>query len=340
MGGLVGVHEEARIVAGVDDFQLVVFGIEFEEDAGDVALACFGTFGAVLVVETRDEFGEGKAGADAGAKGGAEGGRDDSGGEALAGDVGYGHDLGAIGKRDDVDAVAADLVTGAVADGDGVAGDLGHVLRNEAALNGAGGVEILLDAGPGEAAFVVAGVFDGNGGLEGEALEEVFFVNGEGAAVGSGDNDFGDAVAVFIVQGEAEAALPRLGRHCAAGHVRLGVEGAREFEFANDDAEDGGEDFFEADGGVDLAGSFEQGLEADDLLLEVEGIHGRRGWHWCRHGSTGYSVQGAGRREKGEGGREFVAVCFRNSLLPAKGKAGPSLAYPICDGAPRALASG
>ena len=232
----------------------MVPGIEFEEDPRHIAATGLVALGAVLVVEARDEIGEGKTGADAGAEGRAKSGADDGGGEAFAGDVGHGHDLDAIGKTDDVDAVSADFEAGAVADGDRVAGDLGHVLGHETALNGAGGVEVLLDAGPGER-----------------------------AAIGSGDHQFGDMIAIFIVEGKTEAPVPRFGGHFTAGHARFCVQRTGQLELAHDDTQDGGEDFLKADGGVDLARSFEQRLETHDLLLQIESVHGWRGWHWCRH---------------------------------------------------------
>jgi hypothetical protein len=49
-----------------------------------------------------------------------------------------------------------------------------------------------------------------------------------------------------------------------------GESGAGHFQFAHDDAEDLFEDFVFVDGGVDLAGSLKERLEARYLLLQVD----------------------------------------------------------------------
>ena len=102
-------------------------------------------------------------------------------------------------ERDDVDVVATDFVAGGGADGEGVAGEVGEGLGEEAALDGAGGVEIELDALPFEGTFVMLGVADGEGGLEGEAFEEVAFFEGEGLR--AVDDDVGEDVAAFAGAG-------------------------------------------------------------------------------------------------------------------------------------------
>ncbi len=108
------------------------------------------------------------------------------------------------GSSSEVEVVAAHLVAGDGAKGQRVAGDGGQLLGQKRALDVAGGVQILLDAGELDVALVVAGVFKGDGGLEGEALDEVGLVDGEFAAVGWGDEQLGHALAVAAVQGPGE----------------------------------------------------------------------------------------------------------------------------------------
>ena len=52
----------------------------------------------------------------------------------------------------------------------------GHGLREQTLLDGAGGIEVLRETGVVQVALVVDGIFDGDGGLEDEALQEVAFV--------------------------------------------------------------------------------------------------------------------------------------------------------------------
>ncbi len=76
----------------------------------------------------------------------------------------------------------------------------GSVLGQQRALNVAGRVEVLLHARPLQVALVVARVFKGDGGLQGQALKEVGFIEGELAAIGRGDDQLGHAFAFAILQ--------------------------------------------------------------------------------------------------------------------------------------------
>ena len=77
-------------------------------------------------------------------------------------------------------------------------------MREEAALDGAGGLEVGLQALPLDGALVEAGVFDGGGGLDGEGLEKVDLVEGEDAVGWGEDDELGEGDAGFVVEGEAE----------------------------------------------------------------------------------------------------------------------------------------
>jgi len=129
------------------------------------------------VFEAGGHFAERHGGSADGAERGAEGhaSEGEGEGEAFAGDIGENDHKAAIGEGDDVDVIATDFVTSGGRDGDGVAGEVREGLREEVALDGAGGVEIELDAFPFEGAFVVLGVADGECGLESNALEGVAF---------------------------------------------------------------------------------------------------------------------------------------------------------------------
>ena len=164
--------------------------VEPQEDGGDIAAAGLGAFVPVLLGQAPGELAQGKGLAGEGAKGGAEGGADESGREPLSGDVGDDHEVGAVGLGYDVEVVSADLVAGSGTRRYGVAGDGRHGLGQEALLDGAGGVEILGEAGVVQVALVVDGVFDGNGGLEDKTLEEVAFIKAERPSLRGGDDEF------------------------------------------------------------------------------------------------------------------------------------------------------
>ena len=93
----------------------------------------------------------------------------------------------------------------------------GQILRQQRALDVAGRVEVLLHAGKFHIALVVAGVFEGDGGLQRQALDEVGFVDGQGAAVRGGDHQLGHALAFAVGERKhrhdgrlvAEARCPR-----------------------------------------------------------------------------------------------------------------------------------
>ena len=69
-------------------------------------------------------------------------------------------------------------------------------------------IEILLYAGELDVALVVAGVFKSDGGLQGEAFNEVGFVDGKLAAAGRGDDELGQALAVAVVERPWKHGLP------------------------------------------------------------------------------------------------------------------------------------
>ena len=60
--------------------------------------------------------------------------------------------------------------------------------------------------------------------------------------------------------------------HFAVAEAGAGKGRARHFEFADDDAENGAEDGFFANGGVNLARGLEQRLQACYLLLQIDGL--------------------------------------------------------------------
>ena len=144
-----------------------------------------------------------------GAESRAEAGGHHGRGQAFAGNVGDRDQEASVGLLNDIEVVAANLVTGDGAEGHRVAGDVGQLLRQQRALDIAGGVEILLHAGPLQVALVVAGVFKGDGGLQGQTLDEVGFVDGQFAAVGRGDDQLGHALAFAILQQvDGESVVP------------------------------------------------------------------------------------------------------------------------------------
>jgi hypothetical protein len=81
-----------------------------------------------------------------------------------------------VGLGDHVEVVSTNLVAGSGTRRNGVAGDGGHGLRQEALLNGAGGVEILGQTSVVKMALVVDGVLDCNCGLQDETLEKVALI--------------------------------------------------------------------------------------------------------------------------------------------------------------------
>ena len=60
--------------------------------------------------------------------------------------------------------------------------------------------------------------------------------------------------------------------HFAVAEAGTGECGARHFKLADDDAQDGAEDGFFANGGVNLARGLEQRLQASYLLLQIDGL--------------------------------------------------------------------
>lgn len=66
---------------------------------------------------------------------------------------------------------------------------------------------------------------------------------------------------------EAGKVVEGVGEFAVQG-MWIGEEGAFELELEDGDAGGDAEDFCEDDGGVDVAGRLEEGLEADDLLGE------------------------------------------------------------------------
>ena len=105
-------------MAGVNDFDFAGLGMEADEDGGEIAAAGLFALGPMVLVHARGEFVEGHPGDGHGAKGGTEAAGPDGGGEAFAGDVGYGDEKAAVGLRNEVEVVAANFVAG-----DGVEGE-------------------------------------------------------------------------------------------------------------------------------------------------------------------------------------------------------------------------
>jgi hypothetical protein len=130
----------------------------------------------MLLRQAAGEFPEGEGLAGQSSKGRAEGGADKSGGESLTGNVSNYHQNRSIGFGDHIEVISADLVAGSGTRRDGVTGDGWHGLRQKALLDGAGGVEILGQAGVVEVALMVDGILDGDCGLEDQTFEEVAFV--------------------------------------------------------------------------------------------------------------------------------------------------------------------
>ena len=60
-GGAVARNQEAGVVAGVDHFDLAQFGMEAQEDGGDIAAAGLFAFAPVVLVHARGQFVEGRA---------------------------------------------------------------------------------------------------------------------------------------------------------------------------------------------------------------------------------------------------------------------------------------
>jgi hypothetical protein len=120
--------------------------------------------------------------------------------------------------------------------------------------------------------LVIDGVFDCNGGLEDQTLEEVAFVKGELPALRGGDYEFGEKRTVTGEEVEARAAIARLGHRCGRNfpvqNVLRGEERAIQFEFTDGDPCRLLQHIGQLDGGMNGTGGFEQGLEADDLFCE------------------------------------------------------------------------
>src|SRR4029079_3282349 len=136
---------------------------------------------------------------------------------------------------------------------------------------------ILLNASPLHVALVIAGVFKRYRGLEGEAFNEVGFVEGEFAAIGRSDYKLRHALAFAVlkkIERQCWAIFGLFGRigDFAVAKARAGKCGARHLDSADDDAKDRAKDGFFADGGVHLARRLEQSLQACDLLLKIDGF--------------------------------------------------------------------
>jgi hypothetical protein len=126
-----------------------------------------------MLVHAGGQLVEGHTGDGHGPEGRTEAAGPDGGGEAFAGNVGDGDKQTTVGLLDKVEVVSADFVAGYGAEGQRVAADGRELLRQERSLNGAGGVQILLYAGELDVSLVVAGIFEGDSGLEREAFNEV-----------------------------------------------------------------------------------------------------------------------------------------------------------------------
>ena len=187
-------------MAGVDHLDFAEFGVQAQKDGGYVAPAGLFAFAPVVLVHARGQLVEGQTGDRHGAECRAEAGGHHGRGEALAGHIGHSDQQAAVGLLDDVEIVAADLVAGDGSERQRVASDVGQRLRQQRALDVAGGVEILLHACPLHVALVVAGVFKGDGGLQNQPLDEIGLVEGEFAAVGRGDHQFRHALAFAILE--------------------------------------------------------------------------------------------------------------------------------------------
>ena len=188
------------IVAGVHDFDSARLGIEAHKDGGHIAATGLFALTPVVLVHAGCKLIERRPGDGHGAKGRAEAGGHHGGGESFASHVGYSDQQAAVGLLDDVEVVAAHLVTGDGAEGQGIAADVGQILRQQRALDVAGSVQILLYPCPFQIALVVAGVFEGDGGLQRQPFDEVGLVDGQLAAVGRCDHQLGHALAFAILQ--------------------------------------------------------------------------------------------------------------------------------------------
>ncbi len=283
----VGGEDEAGIVTGVEHLNLGACWIEAGEDGGDVASARFLTLLPVVLVGLACECFKGNAARGHGAKGRAKAGGHERGGQTFAGDIGDGEQDISVGMGEDIDIVAANLVAGFRADGERESGQIGQVARDERTLDVACCIEVFLDARPLEIALEVAGVFDGDCGLQGESMDEIQLVEGECTKVRREDDEGGEGMIVVISKWEGAVGGDGVGRrygerfgNFAEGDRVAGSgqeSGAGHFEFKDDDAEDGAKDGFLGGGGVDLARDLEQGLKARNLLLEIDGSLRRGG---------------------------------------------------------------
>ena len=76
--------------------------------------------------------------------------------------------------------------------------------------------------------------------------------------------------------------------HFAVAEAGAGKRGARHLKLADDDAQDGAEHGFFANGGVNLARGLEQRLQARYLLLQIDGLVVAGQMDACCHKSTLY----------------------------------------------------
>ena len=209
---------------------------------------------------------------------------------AFAGYVGHGDEQAAVGLRDDIEVVAADLIAGNGAEADRVTGNRRQLLRQKRPLNEPRRVEILLHARKLDIALVVACIFKSNGGLEGEAFNEVRFVESQRTSTGSDHRQLRHTVAVAVQQRIAghgvvgDGCIGRSGKRHAGVAVGSGNDliaigkpgaekgGAGHLQFPHHDAQHLLHHFFLVDGGVDLPAGLKQRLQARHLLLQVDGL--------------------------------------------------------------------
>ena len=199
-----GIHQERGVVAGIHCFDDVSGSIQPDQESGYVAMPGLGAFTVVKKIHAGRDFKQRQIGVDHGAKRGAKRHAHQSGSEALAGDVSH-HDNG-LARRpgDQIEVVAANLVASHGAGSQFVAGDLRHLLWDQAALHHPGGVQIALDALPLHRPLVEAGVLNGDGSLHGERFEKVGFVQIQGAAGRKDDYEVGKTSAALVAKGKTK----------------------------------------------------------------------------------------------------------------------------------------
>ena len=275
-------------MAGVHCFDDVSGSIQPDQESGHVAMPGLGAFTVVQKIHAGRDFDQRQVGVDHGAKRGAERHAHQSGSEALAGDVSH-HDNG-LARRpaDQIEVVAANLVASHGAGSQLVAGDLRHLLRNQAALHHAGGVQIALDALPLHGPLVEAGVLNGNGSLHGERFQKVGFVQIQGAAGRKENHEVRKTNAALVAEGKTKpgfaGGIRAAGSRVVAqqlsqmrGDVAVGVfEGGKErtgqLKLAHDNLERDIQHLVEPYGRVNLPACFQQRLQPRDLLLGDEGF--------------------------------------------------------------------